>query len=298
MFVARVIKRPNVSRNRINQTITRYVIITNAVIYTIFILLIILYETLKQDVPVCGGRLKNFDLNTRQQIAYTYRLFVSAISFILGLGFIIYGFTVYSNMLSSSARGEKGKSRISGRKRVFWTTFICSVGLLCQCAFLLALLFSNYQNNTLAMGLLIAVEIIPISIVAGVTKTEDSETSYGTTTSPNTSGTKGAKMSTIKNSALSVRSDRMDDDTSKTTTADIPGVRDPTSDNSKTNTGDTNDDADNDKYPSSSTSSSSDHDSSTSDSESSSEEEKIEEDSEQESGQISKSSEPEDKSEN
>lgn len=142
-------------------------------------------------------------------------------------------------------------------------------------------------------GLLIAVEVIPITIVAAVTKTTDSETSYGTTTSPNTSGTKGAKMSTIKNSALSVRSDRMDD-TSKTTTADVPGARDPVAsaatDNSKEiQTGDTNDeDSDNDMYPSSA-----DPESSTSESEASKSEageQKNEEDSEQESA--SQASEP------
>lgn len=62
----RLIRKPSISRSVMNKRIIRVVAILNAVLYGIFIVLVILYETVPAgDVAICGGRLIIRDLSTR-----------------------------------------------------------------------------------------------------------------------------------------------------------------------------------------------------------------------------------------
>ena len=66
VFTMRLIRKPSISRSVMNKRIIRVVAILNAVLYAIFIVLVILYETLPDgDNTICGGRLITRDLSTR-----------------------------------------------------------------------------------------------------------------------------------------------------------------------------------------------------------------------------------------
>lgn len=66
IFTMRLIRQPSISRRVMNKRIVRVVAIINGSLYAIFIVLIILYETLsEEDVAICGGRFISRDFNTR-----------------------------------------------------------------------------------------------------------------------------------------------------------------------------------------------------------------------------------------
>jgi hypothetical protein len=189
VFTMRLIRKPSISRSVMNKRIIRVVAILNAVLYAVFIVLIILYETLPDgDNSICGGRLITRDLSTRQSIAMVYRLIVSILSFALGAGYLINGFRVYGNMVQSDKKSARSSDKHGTKKRIFWTATICAIGLLLQCGFLLGLLFSGYRNNTVAMAVLIAVEVVPITTVVSILRIIDAKQKLSRSTTGSATG--------------------------------------------------------------------------------------------------------------
>ncbi|PRP87739.1 hypothetical protein PROFUN_02439 [Planoprotostelium fungivorum] len=106
----------------------RLVIIVNAILYILFIVLLItFYEISKGIVNECGGRsLSAFNsLNHKDQIvSLTYAIAIAVISLVMGVLFIIYGLRLYSLMLENDTRGTTPKKVILTNTIVFSVTFI------------------------------------------------------------------------------------------------------------------------------------------------------------------------------
>eukprot|EP00029_Vermamoeba_vermiformis_P008805 TRINITY_DN4217_c0_g1_i1.p1 TRINITY_DN4217_c0_g1~~TRINITY_DN4217_c0_g1_i1.p1 ORF type:complete len:1691 (+),score=237.37 TRINITY_DN4217_c0_g1_i1:166-5073(+) len=154
----------------------------NLTTYAIFVLVIILYETLPQPpVVTCAGRITVFDLTTSQTLSLVYRIYVTVISFLLGFSFMVYGFKIYCQRTSSA------KNAVTKRK-VFWTTLICSIGVIIECAYLLALIISRHNENILSLVILAVVEAVPIIVVmslmshTGRTITSSTASNFSTST--------------------------------------------------------------------------------------------------------------------
>jgi hypothetical protein len=142
--------------NDTKRLLQRATLIVNGSIYLIFILLIILYETLRPaPVVECNGLLVTNDLTTSSGIALAYRLFVTSISFALMLCFAIYGIKATRLM----GRNSQIKSKNTAKNKTMQTTAISASGLLVQCIYFLLLLVVNFQNNILSLAVLFVVEI-------------------------------------------------------------------------------------------------------------------------------------------
>jgi hypothetical protein len=59
---------------------------------------------------------------------------------------MVYGFRIYCQRTSST------KNAVTKRK-VFWTTLICSIGVIIECAYLLALIISRHNENILSLSM-------------------------------------------------------------------------------------------------------------------------------------------------
>jgi hypothetical protein len=227
IFTMRLIRQPSISRRVMNKRIVRVVAIINGSLYAIFIVLIILYETLsEEDVAICGGRFISRDFNTRQTIAMIYRLIVSILSLALGAGYLINGFRVYKNMVQSDKRSGKVSDKEGTKRRIFWTATICSVGLLLQCAFLLTLLFTGFRNNVVAMAILIAVEVVPVLTVVAILRTGDAKQKLSRSTMSATRrslnfGSTASKEVTNSGDVASHKSDEVDEMTLTANSATI-----------------------------------------------------------------------------
>lgn len=172
VVLARTVVRKNLRRQGTMRFLMKVVIAVNAVVYLLWIILIIIYETTKQTVvSPCGSRLgTQVDNTTRRAISLTYRVFVGIISLVIGLGFIVYGSIIVRGLISSAQASRGGtKSALKPRSMlVFQLTFICSVGLIVQTIFLIILVATGFQNNVLTMSFLGFFELLPMLIIMAI----------------------------------------------------------------------------------------------------------------------------------
>jgi hypothetical protein len=172
VVLARTVVRKNLRRQGTLRFLMKIVIAVNAIVYLLWIALIIVYEITKQNVvSPCGSRLGNqVDNTTRRAISLTYRIFVGIISLVIGLGFIIYGSIIVRGLVASAKSSRGGtKSALKPRSMlVFQLTFICSVGLIVQTIFLIILVATGFQNNVLTMSFLGFFELFPMLIIMAI----------------------------------------------------------------------------------------------------------------------------------
>lgn len=94
---------------------------------------------------------------TADTVAKTYKVFVSAIAFIIAVGFMIYGLRLFLMVVGVSGSLDR-------IVKFVLISIVCSLGLLLQCALLLYSTFniSDRQTDTaLAISFTLVVEVLP-----------------------------------------------------------------------------------------------------------------------------------------
>jgi len=129
----------------------------NAVIYLIFLVLIILFETLPQskEESQCEGREPSQIDNTNTKIvSIVYQSLMAGISVFLAL-FIF----------SAGAKLFFGLKQKMFEKKVALVTLICTVGLLLHCSFILYLSATFSDDFTIIVLMIVMSELVPISFI-------------------------------------------------------------------------------------------------------------------------------------
>jgi hypothetical protein len=149
--------------------------ILNGVIYLIFLILIIIYEVVRPRQNFrCGGRLVTLDQKVRQRTAIAYRAILATFALAISLAFFITGISIYRSLKSTT------NQRSVRKRKIFWLTSVCSVGLMALSTLLIVLATTGTKNNFVALGLLVLFEAVPgIVIVVSLWKVESKDTMIG-----------------------------------------------------------------------------------------------------------------------
>lgn len=195
------------SRRRNNANFWGIFFLINAIIYAIFIILIIIYESVKpKRRTLCGGRLVTIDQTVRRNTAIAYRAILAGIALIISISFFVTGSRIYLSLRGAS------NARASRKRKIFWLTCVCSVGLLGVSTLLIVLAASGKQNNYVALALLVVFEIIPCSVILASLWNVDQKEKLSDT--GNTTGKSTTQMRSL------VTSDRTSSTTGRSSTTD------------------------------------------------------------------------------
>jgi hypothetical protein len=151
----------------------------NIFIYLIFIMLIIIFETVSSDSDsACPGRVASeSDTDTQRIIRIVYRAVVSAIALLLAFLFSVVGGTIYAKVVllakktGSSASGAKVSFLTShvfsferltgnGENKVFWVGTVCAVCFTAHAIILLIFAATDW-SSPYSIIFLIFIEVVP-----------------------------------------------------------------------------------------------------------------------------------------
>ena len=193
----------------------------NGIIYGIFIILIIIYESVKpQSRTSCGGRLVTIDQTTRRNTAIAYRAILAGFALIISIAFFVTGSRIYMSLQGAS------NVRADRKRKIFWLTTVCSIGLLGVSTLLIVLAGSGKQNNYVALSLLVVFEVIPctaIVIVLWKVDTKEKMSDTGKTTRSNSKGNSVQMRSMVTSEHTSTGRSSTRGDTDDDTDGSIPG---------------------------------------------------------------------------
>jgi len=158
-----VIKRKSKHvRNNTNmiETVNIAVILTNTFVFAMFILCIILYETIVANpFYICGGQIVVFDSNTAFIILMVYRAIFSTIEILFGIALI------YSGLAFVELLKQMTSVPTSLILRTQVVSIVGSLGLIMQGIYLLVIVATKtVQVVYLSLSILIVVEIIPAMV--------------------------------------------------------------------------------------------------------------------------------------
>jgi len=156
VMIRRKTKQVRQSVNMV-QTANTLIIATNLFVFFMFILCIILYETIVADpVTICAGQVVVFDEQTAFIILMVYRAIFSTIEIIFGVCLFVSGF-LFASLLK--------KMSTVPNSLVYRTQFVSivgSLGLIMQGIYLLIIVATKTEQVLyLSLSILIIVEIIP-----------------------------------------------------------------------------------------------------------------------------------------
>jgi hypothetical protein len=148
------------SRRKNNANFWSLFFLINGAIYLIFIILIIIYESVKPKQSIlCGGRLALLDQSVRQRTAVAYRAILAGFALIITVAFFITGVKIYISLKGAS------NIRAARKRKIFWLTTTCSLGLLALSTMLIVLAATGKQNNYAVLSLLVLFEAVPCTAV-------------------------------------------------------------------------------------------------------------------------------------
>jgi len=139
-------------------TILGTFIVVNIFVYLLFIMIIILFETLTDNYnSPCPGRVASTtDNSTQQTIRITYRAVVSAIALLLAFLFAVVGGTIYAKVVLLAKK--TGTSTSSSK--VFWVGAVCAVCFTCHAIILLIFAATDWESPY-SIIFLIFIEVVP-----------------------------------------------------------------------------------------------------------------------------------------
>lgn len=146
-----------------------------------------------ENTQACGGAIIHVDTSTRQRIAVAYRSIVTIIASLIAITFLTLGARFHMHtmkMRSVSYKRKETNNRVCATLlpsllskhltqiilQLFVMTIVCSVALVIQAVFLLALAASGYQNNVLTMCFLLGFEALPCCFILAVFARTDART--------------------------------------------------------------------------------------------------------------------------
>ena len=176
-------------------------IIFNFVIFLLFILMIILFETVvAEPVAVCGGRVIQFDKGQAFALIMSYRAIFSTIAILIGI--LLFVTAMMFGQLLADPYFEIPKIAIY---RVYAISIIGGLGLIAQAIYFLVITATQITpNNYLSLSILLVVEIIPALLFIFV-ETIKSDTDFKSRVNTSELGSVGSK-GTTKDSAASIPS--------------------------------------------------------------------------------------------
>jgi len=141
-------------------------IVMNLILYSSFVLLVVLFEELPKDSQLyCGNRFFSTPAwPPRKIVNLVYRALIALVSLALSIGFLISGSLIYHTLRTGGAhmsQNQAKKSNTTQKIKIFWMTVISSVGLLLQSIFLLIIISIQNNSNTVTIIILLIVEVIP-----------------------------------------------------------------------------------------------------------------------------------------
>lgn len=203
------------SRRKTNTNFWGVFFFINGVIYSIFIILIIIYESVKpQTTTLCGGRLIELNQTTRRNTAIAYRAILAGFALIISIAFFITGSRIYTSLQGAS------NARAGRKRKIFWLTTVCSIGLLGVSTLLIVLAASGRQNNYVALALLVVFEVIPCCVILFAlwdVETKEKMSDTGQSTRSNSRGASQMRsMVTSEHTSSTNNSTGTQDDTTDT----------------------------------------------------------------------------------
>jgi hypothetical protein len=140
-------------QSRTQRFILGAALLFNLLLYILFVVLLILFETLSSKTSSdCPGRIPEEDDNTTQQIiSIFYQSFMAGVSLLLAVIVSIYGGRL---LVGLKKRNFEGKVAI--------VTAFCALGLLLHCAFILYLSIKYTYDFTIIVLMIVLSELIPI----------------------------------------------------------------------------------------------------------------------------------------
>jgi len=131
--------------------------LANGVIYTLLLVIIIVYIALPTSYGSLGTCSSGSTTNKAKIVALVYKVIVSVIALIITIPFLTYG----ARLLYSISKSMKGSTHKQLLLKFLLVTITCSVALIAQCALLLYTSFASDISTVAALIVAIIVELIP-----------------------------------------------------------------------------------------------------------------------------------------
>jgi len=152
-------------RKRFLYLVNGATILFNSTIFGLFILMIILYETIVHETkPICGNTQLLYDSNASFALIIAYRVIFSTVAILLGIALFIIGCLMLQLLLTPDIPVH----RLTIIK-VGSATIVGTFGLLAQAVYYLIITASRSKQSVfLSLSILIVDEIIPALIFLGI----------------------------------------------------------------------------------------------------------------------------------
>lgn len=188
------------------------VVAFNALMYLIFVLLIVLWNTLPDDsddddddIP-CSQLFPEDDdddglSDSQLTLAIVYKIFIASLAGLLAIGIIAYGVRIIK--LMSGAHGNWSSQM---KVRITMLTILCAVAFLADSVYLLIVLIveeGSYQDWPWAVLLLLLFEAVPAAVVIYVLRPKAKRDLARSTSNTGSSVASSKRLSTLGSSKSS-----------------------------------------------------------------------------------------------
>ncbi|KAN0022639.1 hypothetical protein ACTFIU_004840 [Dictyostelium citrinum] len=156
-----LVLKKNKSADSLTKRLFTIVFVINAFLYLLFIAIVLVFQYTKSNpTNDCGSRIViPIESSTPQRVvSIIYAVIQALISLIMGALFIYLGGSLFIVMRSTNI---KVGSKSNHQRKIFILSFVCSIGFLLHCAFVLILVAGNVNSMIFSFIGLIITEIIP-----------------------------------------------------------------------------------------------------------------------------------------
>ncbi|KAM9989789.1 hypothetical protein ACTFIY_005831 [Dictyostelium cf. discoideum] len=199
-----LVLKKNKSADNLTKRLFTIVFVINAFLYILFIAIVLVFQYTKSNpTNDCGSRIViPIESSTPQRVvSIVYAVIQALISLVMGAAFIYLGGRLFIVMRSTNI---KVGSKSNHQRKIFILSFVCSIGFLLHCAFVLILVAGNVNSMIFSFIGLIITEIIPACSILFCfdqrAKNNVADTASGTTRGSSRGGSKrekGTRLSTM-----------------------------------------------------------------------------------------------------
>ncbi|KAK5582521.1 hypothetical protein RB653_004106 [Dictyostelium firmibasis] len=156
-----LVLKKNKSADNLTKRLFTIVLVMNAFLYLLFIAIVLVFQYTKSEPSNdCGSRIVvRIESSTPQRVvSIVYAAIQALVSLVMGAAFIYLGGRLFIVMRSTNI---KVGSKSNHQRKIFILSFVCSIGFLLHCAFVLILVAGNVNSMIFSFVGLIITEIIP-----------------------------------------------------------------------------------------------------------------------------------------
>ncbi|KAK5582520.1 hypothetical protein RB653_004105 [Dictyostelium firmibasis] len=199
-----LVLKKNKSAESLTKRLFTIVLVINAFLYLLFIAIVLVFQYTKSEPSNdCGSRIViPIESSTPQRVvSIVYAVIQALISLVMGAAFIYLGGRLFIVMRSTNI---KVGSKSNHQRKIFILSFVCSIGFLLHCAFVLILVAGNVNSMIFSFVGLIITEIIPAcSILFCFDQRSKNNTSTASATTRGSSSRGGVSSKREKGTRLS-----------------------------------------------------------------------------------------------